>query len=227
MLCQNYDLSMFMSNGYLFRPVLAAALLAFGACGSKPPASQATERPATRGAETVSAVLPTTPVLKAESTNTRAPAVEPPNVPKAETLPDVIKKTFPTAGSSRSESGPFPHRVILDSAGRELGYEAFSDSAGVTARGYAGTVPVQVLFDARGKPVRIFILENCETPAYLDLVLGAGLLDKLLAFDPAKPDSVDAVTLATSSSRAVIAGVTGLAARVSAELVTKPSPGPR
>jgi hypothetical protein len=211
-----------MSNGRLFRAVLAAALLAFGACGSRPSSSPATERPAAQGMETTaSADLPTAPVSRPEIINTRAPAVNPPTVLKAETLPDVIKKMFPTAGSSRSESGPFPHRVIRDGDERVLGYEAFSDSAGVTAKGYAGMVPVQVFFDARGKPVRIFVLENCETPAYLDLVLGAGLLDKLLAFDPAKPDTVDAVTLATCSSRAVIAGVTGLAARVSAEVIAK------
>jgi hypothetical protein len=88
-------------------------------------------------------------------------------------------------------------------------------------------VPVQVFFNARGKPVRIYILDNCETPAYLDLVYRDGLLDRLLAYDPAKPDSVDAVTLATTSSHAIIAGVTGLAARVSAELVVKPSRGSR
>jgi hypothetical protein len=171
--------------------------------------------------------LPTASVSKAESTNTEVTAVTPPIVPKAESLPDVFKKTFPGAASVRSESDPFPHRVVRDSDERVLGYEAFSDSAGVTARGYAGMVPVQVFFDARGKPIRIFVLDNCETPAYLDVVIGAGLLERLLAFDPAKPDSVDAVTLATSSSRAIIAGVTGLAARVSAELVVKSRRGPR
>jgi len=166
-------------------------------------------------------------VSKAESTNIEAPAVNPPIVPKAESLPDVFKKTFPGAASVRSESDPFPHRVVRDSDERVLGYEAFSDSAGVTAKGYGGAVPVQVLFDAKGRTLRILVLDNCETPAYLDIVVGAGLLEKLLAFDPAKPNSVDAVTLATSSSRAIIAGVTGLAARVSAELAVKSRRGPR
>jgi len=148
-------------------------------------------------------------------------------VPKGEALSDLVEKTFPTAGSVRSASNPFPHRVILDSVGRVLGYEVFSDSAGVTARGYAGMVPVQVFFGSQGKPVRIYILESCETPVYMDIIAGSGLLERLLAFDPARPDSVDAVTLATSSSRAIIAGVTGLALRVSAELVGKPGSEPR
>jgi uncharacterized protein with FMN-binding domain len=83
-------------------------------------------------------------------------------------------------------------------------------------------VPVQVFLDARGRPVRIYVLDNCETPAYLDLVLRYGLLDSLLGYDPAKPESVDAVTLATTSSHAIISGVAGLAARVAAEVVAKP-----
>ena len=70
--------------------------------------------------------------------------------------------------------------------------------------------------------MRIYVLDNCETPAYMDLVLRAGLLDSLLVCDPAKPESVDAVTLATSSSHAITAGVTALAARVAAEIAAKP-----
>jgi len=100
-----------------------------------------------------------------------------------------------------------------------LGFEVFSDSAGVTGEGYGGVVPVQVLFDARGKPVRIYVLDNSETPAYLDLALKGGLLERLLAYDPALPESIDAVTLATSSSGAIIAGVTGLAKRVADEFL--------
>jgi hypothetical protein len=139
----------------------------------------------------------------------------------------VVRKAFPTAGSARSVSKPFPHLVISDGSGRVLGFEVFSDSAGVTGRGYAGMVPVQVLLDAQARPVRIYLLDNCETPAYLDIVVGGGLLERLLAFDPARPDSLDAVTLATSSSKAIIAGVTGLAARVSEEILARPGQGSR
>jgi hypothetical protein len=74
--------------------------------------------------------------------------------------------------------------------------------------------------------LRIYVLDNSETPGYLDIVYRGGLLEKLLTFDPAKPESVDAVTLATTSSHALIAGVTGLAKLVSAELVAKPGHEP-
>ncbi len=209
-----------MINSYFLRAAALAVLLAMGACGGNSSSRPETERAA--APETAaSAVPPVTPESAADSAPARAPVDQPPTVPESETLPDVIKKTFPGAASVRSESDPFPHRVVRDSDERVLGYEAFSDSAGVTARGYAGMVPLQVFFDPRGKPVRIYTLENCETPAYMDIVSGSGLLEGLLALDPARPDSVDAVTLATSSSRAIIAGVTGLAARVSAEIVAK------
>ncbi len=190
-----------------------------GTCGNSSPKSE-TERVA--APETVaSAVLPVTPESGSDSTTARVQVEEPSTAPEPETLPAVIKRTFPGSASVRSESVPFPHRTVLDSAGRVLGYDAFSDSAGVTARGYLGMMPVQVFFDGRGKPVRIYILDNYETPVYMDIISGSGLLERLLAFDPARPDSVDAVTLATSSSRAIIAGVTGLASRVLNEIVAE------
>jgi uncharacterized protein with FMN-binding domain len=222
MLCQNSSSSQIVRNSYFFRVAVGAVFLVLGACGSESSSRPATKRAVVPERETaVSAVPPVTPESGADSTPARAPVEEPPIVAKSETLPDVIKKTFPGSASVRSESTPFPHRAIRDAAGRVLGYEAFSDSAAVTARGYAGMMPVQVFFDAQGRPVRIYVLDNCETPAYLDLVFRAGLFERLLALDPTRPDSLDAVTLATSSSRAIIAGVTGLAARVSAEIVAK------
>jgi len=209
-----------VKDSYFLRTFLAAVLFAFGACGERPSPATDAGRPKTPKTETSGPqAVPATIVPSREGGRTDALGRSLASVSKPETLPDVIKKVFPSAVSVRSESAPFPHRVIKDSAGLVLGFEAFSDSAGVTARGYAGMVPVQVFFNERGRPVRIYILENCETPAYLDLAYGAGLLEKLLAFDPAKPDSIDVVTLATSSSKALIDGVTGLAARVLAELV--------
>ena len=167
------------------------------------------------------------PVLPApDTTRTKSPVRTSSSVPARETVPTIVAKAFPKAVTVRHLSSPFPHWVIRDSASQVLGYEAFSDSAGVTAKGYGGAVPVQVFFDSHGRPLRIYVLDNGETPGYLDIVYRGGLLEKLLAFDPAKPDSVDAVTLATTSSHAIIAGVTGLARLVWTELAAKPSPEP-
>ncbi|MBN2465272.1 FMN-binding protein [candidate division WOR-3 bacterium] len=191
-------------------------------CGSRPsPAAPAAGHdpaaPAT-GQELPSPAART----DAETVRSVVPVDSPPAVPAGDSVPAIISKTFPTAGSVRRASKPFPHRVVQDSAGEVLGYEAFSDSAGVTARGYGGMVPLQVFFDSRGRPLRIYLLDNCETPAYMDLVLRSGLLDTLLVCDPVEPESVDAVTLATTSSHAIIYGAAGLASRVATEVATKP-----
>jgi hypothetical protein len=209
-----------MNTRFLSRPATLALCLVLGACGSKPAPKQERGRAQLPVPETIASAVqaPATPAV--ESARTKNPVAKPPSL-RPDTLPDVVRKTFPAAGSARSVSKPFPYLVISDSSGRILGYEVFSDSAGVTGRGFAGMVPVQVFLDAKARPVRIYVLDNSETPAYLDIALGSGLLERLLAYNPSKPDSVDAVTLATCSSRAIIAGVTGLAARVSAEVVTK------
>jgi hypothetical protein len=184
-------------------------LAAVGCGGSSAPATKPE-------ADTAADVI--TPSLVVETMPAIQPAEESAPSRPREALPDAVCRTFPLAASVKRLSEPFPHRLICDSAGRVLGYEVFSDSAGTTAQGYAGMVPVRVFFDEQGRPLRIYVLENCETPAYMELVQGSGLLEKLLGFDPVEPESLDAVTLATSSSRAIIAGVTGLAELVSAEL---------
>lgn len=202
--------------------------LVLGVCGDKPVPKQDRSRAPVPELETTASVAQTPATAPAvESARTNASVAKPPPVPKRDTLPDVVRRTFPTAGSARSVSEPFPHRVISDGSGRVLGYEVFSDSAGVTGMGYMGMVPVQVFLDAQAKPLRIYVLDNCETPAYLDIAFSGGLLERLLAYDPARPRSVDAVTLATSSSRAIIAGVTGLAARVAAEIAARSGQGSR
>ena len=197
--------------------------LLFVGCGSsRAPLAQPERDSAASPAAAV--VPPVTP--EPETTRREAPVDAVRTPPARDTVPTIVAKTFPEAGSVQRLSRPFPHWAIRNSAGHLLGYEAFSDSAGVTAKGYGGTVSVQVFFDSQGKPLRIYVLDNCETPAYLDIVYRGGLLEKLLAFDPAKPESIDAVTLATTSSHALIAGVAGLAGLVWAELVAKPNPGP-
>lgn len=208
---------------------LAAVLvcLAVLSCGNRPspkPKSEPAQNPATQSQGPAVPALATAP--KAETARIAAPT-KPPVVAVPETVPTAVRKTFPAAASVRRSAQPFPHEVIRDSAGFILGYEAFSDSAGVTAEGYGGMVPVEVLFDPQGRPKRIYILGNSETPSYMDVVSGSGLLQRLLAFDPAQPESLDAVTLATESSGAIINGVTRLSIRVANEIVKKPSSGSR
>lgn len=136
-------------------------------------------------------------------------------------LPADLLKAYPDAVDLRRLTVPFVCRVVKDKDGRTLGWLVDSDSAGTTADGYAGPVPVRVYLDSLARPLRILILDNRETPAYLELVIDDGLLERLLAYDPANPQSIDAVTLATTSSKAMIRGVTAAADRVASELVRR------
>jgi hypothetical protein len=142
--------------------------------------------------------------------------VRQPPEPPAEAL-----KAFPDASVLQSLREPFPHQLVRNRAGKVLGYVVDSDSANTTATGYAGPVPVRVYLDPAARPGRIYVLDNRETPAYLEIIVSDGLLERLLKYEPARPESIDAVTLATSSSRAVIAGVTATARRVLAEIVQR------
>jgi len=136
-------------------------------------------------------------------------------------LPTEVLKVFPNASVLRSLRDPFPCQLVGDRAGKVLGYVVDSDSTNTTATGYAGPVPVRVYLDTAARPRRIYVLDNRETPAYLDIIVSGGLLDRLLEYEPARPESIDAVTLATCSSRAIIAGVTATARRVLAEIVQR------
>jgi len=78
--------------------------------------------------------------------------------------------------------------------------------------GYGGPVPVEICL-ADGKVVSVRLLANKETPAYVNVVVGEGLLESWNGLTPAEALEleVDAVTGATRSSRSIIYNVrTGL-----------------
>ncbi|OYD17143.1 hypothetical protein CH330_00730 [candidate division WOR-3 bacterium JGI_Cruoil_03_51_56] len=130
-----------------------------------------------------------------------------------------VEELFPKVLSIQKSQKPFPHQIIYGPDKTVLGYEVESDSAGTTKEGFSGPVPVRVFLDTAAIPVGIDILENEETPSYLELVRKSDLLFRLLKYQPGQPDTVDAVTLATSSSSAIIKGVTGIIERVSKEIL--------
>ena len=200
-----------------FTGLAAAALLS---CGTKPapspPAATGPDSPVvTARSDSASPMPPET------ATHAPEPAPPPDTTTRTETaleLPPDVSRTFPGARSVKDLTVPFPCRIVTGKSDRILGYVVDSDSAGTTATGYCGPVPVRVYLDSLARPRRVFILDNRETPAYLEIVVSGGLLDRLLLYDPAKPDSIDAVTLATSSSKAIVRAVTTTCSRVASEL---------
>jgi hypothetical protein len=202
-----------MNKKNLTSLALAGLLLTAGSCGRRrtEPAPSAPIVPET--------TLPGTTAHAVETAETRPQVRDTGDAPApAIALPSDVLKVYPEARRLDSTRTPFPHVVVLSASGSALGYVVDSDSAGTTARGYAGPVPLRLFLDQRGRPRRIYVLDNSETPAYLELATGSGLLDRLLSYDPARPDSIDAVTLATMSSRAIIAGVTATCRRTAAEV---------
>ena len=123
--------------------------------------------------------------------------------------PDVDRMTelFPDAGCSREWAEPFPHLTVHRSDDLLLGYRVDSDPAGTTAEGFVGPVPLRVWFDTAGVVKGVDVLDNEETPGYLDLVLASDLMPRLLGYRAGSGDTVDAVTLATCTSGAIIRGV--------------------
>ena len=72
-------------------------------------------------------------------------------------------------------------------------------------KGYNGNIPLVILLSPDGKVQKIHLLENTETPSFLNRVVEKGFLENWtgLSVDEAKAKQVDAVTGATYSSSAI------------------------
>ncbi len=149
------------------------------------------------------------------------PAADSARCPMMEPDVDRSSRLFPGTACSREYSEPFPYLVFYDGEDSVLGYRVDSDLAGTTADGFIGPVPVRVWFDGEGSIAGIDIVANEETPSYVDFVLNDGLLDRLLEYPPGSGDTVDAVTLATFTSNAVIGSVTATADLLAGLLATE------
>lgn len=113
---------------------------------------------------------------------------------------------------------PFVHLVVFGRADTLIGYQVDSDHLAGTGWGFIGPVPVRVWLTADGRVLDFDVLQNLETPVYLRLALGGDLKPRLFAYQ--SDQQVDAITLATSTSKAIIKGVTGIVDRVHAALLT-------
>lgn len=148
-----------------------------------------------------------------------APA-SPPPAPRPESVPGRIARRFPAATGFVTLTEPFSHGRVLDRHG-VIGYEVDTDEAGTTQDGYAGPIPMIIWFDAQGRVTEVKILGNDETPGYLQIIFNSGLLDSLKGYSAAAPESVDVITLATKSAKAMIDATRLTADIVDRELVPR------
>ena len=106
-----------------------------------------------------------------------------------------------------------------------LGYVALGEGSG-----YGGPLRVAVGFNPGGEILGVEVAESRETPAYLERVEQAGLLEELLGRSAASPFQLevdlDAVTSATMSSRGIAESVRD-SSRAAAEVLHLEVPDPQ
>lgn len=112
----------------------------------------------------------------------------------------------------------FGHHLSENTADSIVGIQHLDDGStivntaqlGLDIRGYNGPVPLEIRLDPSGKVASIAVLDNSESPKFLQHVLDGGLLEQWIGRNAgqilAAPD-IDAVSGATYTSKAIIANV--------------------
>ena len=114
-----------------------------------------------------------------------------------------IVAAFPTAKSVKKAA---KWTEVYDAKKVLLGYAVYSKPASDGIKGYAGETPLMVALDTKQQIVCVQMLDNQETPGFLQKVVNAGLLKSWDGMKPAKAvkKNVDAVSGATYSSTSII-----------------------
>lgn len=125
------------------------------------------------------------------------------NVKAKETISAEITAVFPTAKYIKKDG---VKKIIFDANKEQLGYVVYSKPASDTIKGYADQTPLMVAFSMKDRVVSVVLLDNLETPSFLNKVLQAGLLDSWngMKAKKAAKKKVDTVSGATYSSKSII-----------------------
>ncbi len=182
-----------MNRNISLLTAVVTGLVLLAACGSDGPSRARAEEPG-----------PDTLILS-------SPLIAPPVERLAELFPDGIE--------FREQSDPFPYLAVHDQNDALLGYMTSTDFAGTTAEGFGGPVPIRVFLDPEGATVDFDVLDNFETPAYMKLLLCSDFKARVIAYRAGQEEEIDAITLATVSSAAIITGVTGVIDRFATEIL--------
>lgn len=139
----------------------------------------------------------------------------------------VIVFVMMAAVAIRRDGMLFGHHLSENTADSIVGIQHLDDGStivntaqlGLDIRGYNGPVPLEIRLDPSGKVASIAVLDNSESPKFLQHVLDGGLLEQWIGRNAgqilAAPD-IDAVSGATYTSKAIIANVrAGLATALS------------
>ncbi len=117
-------------------------------------------------------------------------------------VPQPVVEVFPAAATV-DDLGALT--AVMDNAGAILGYYAYSKPASDSIQGFNGETPLLVVFDKEKKIQKVLLLDNNETPGFVNRVVEGGLFDAWngLTIDQALETEVDAVSGATFTSNGV------------------------
>lgn len=95
--------------------------------------------------------------------------------------------------------------AVKDKAGKVIGNVLLSSPYSDGIKGFNGPTPLQIALDKDGKIIEVRVLDNNETPKFLQRVVDAGFLDSWngMTVQEALNKEVDAVSGATFSSNGI------------------------
>ena len=95
--------------------------------------------------------------------------------------------------------------AVKDSKGKIIGMVLLSSPYSDDIKGFNGPTPLQIALDEKGKIIEVRVLDNDETPGFLNRVINAGFLNSWngLTAKEALDKEVDAVSGATYSSNGI------------------------
>ena len=119
-----------------------------------------------------------------------------------ETLTE-LKTAFPKAAYvEQTETATY---AVKNEKGKVIGTVLLSSPYSDDIKGFNGPTPLQIAMDEKGKIIEVRVLNNDETPSFLNKVINAGFLNSWngLTAKEALDKEVDAVTGATYSSNGI------------------------
>ena len=95
--------------------------------------------------------------------------------------------------------------AVKDKTGKVIGTVLLSSPYSDNIKGFNGPTPLQIALDEKGKIIEVQVLNNNETPKFLQRVVDAGFLNSWngLTVKEALNKEVDAVSGATYSSNGI------------------------
>lgn len=120
----------------------------------------------------------------------------------------VARELFPEAAAIGPISPGLPIRV-MDAARGEVGTLLDTSTVAAAHPGYAGMVPCVIGLSAAGQVVGVRLMENAESPTFVEFVVEQGMLDTWngLSAAAAAAKPVDAISGATATSLAISGSV--------------------